>query len=55
MHSEDNCNSDGNYDKDVPLEDQTVLYEFGQDDYGNTVLLLRYPDSEASAFYPQDE
>lgn len=55
MHSEDNCNSDGNYDKDAPLDEETVLYELGQDDYGNLVLLLRYPDGEASAFYPQDE
>lgn len=40
MRSEDNCNEQYNYEKDVPLEPQYFLWELDQDDYGTPVLNL---------------
>jgi hypothetical protein len=51
MHSEDNCNASGNYDKNIPLEEETLIYELGTDEYGNEVLWMRGPDTEPSAFH----
>ncbi|HZN98854.1 MAG TPA: hypothetical protein VFB61_14060 [Gemmatimonadales bacterium] len=55
MHSEDNCNESGNYDKDIPLEEETIIYQPGEDDYGNPVLYLQSPDGEPTAFHPQTD
>ena len=58
MHSEDSgvdhCPAGGNYDKDIEKEDEVLIYEFGQDDYGNEVLYLRNPDTTASPFRPME-
>jgi hypothetical protein len=54
MHSEDNCNESGNYDKPIEKEDETLFYELGQDDYGYEVLWMRGPDTEPSAFHRED-
>jgi hypothetical protein len=37
----------------IPKSDETLIYELAQDEQGNLVLKLRYPDSGFSAFYPQ--
>jgi hypothetical protein len=54
MHSEDTCNASGNYDKTIPLETETLIWELGQDEMGNAALYLRGPDTTPSAFYPRD-
>jgi hypothetical protein len=40
MTSEDNCNAENNYEKNLPLEPSSVTWQFGTDDYGLTVLNL---------------
>lgn len=54
MHSEDNCNASGNYDKDIPLEEETLIYQLGTDEYGQEVLRIRGPATDPSAFHRAD-
>lgn len=40
MTSEDNCNAENNYEKTLPLEPSSVMWQFGTDDFGLVVLNL---------------
>lgn len=51
IHSEDNCVASSNYDRAIPLENETLIWELGKDEYNNTVLWLRYPNTGFSDFY----
>jgi hypothetical protein len=51
IHSEDDCSEDGNYDHELPADDETLLWQRTTDEYGD-VLLLRGPDTSFSAFRP---
>ena len=53
MHSEDTCSEDGNYDKQLPPDDETLIWVRTSDEYGE-VLLLRAPDTDFSLFRPMD-
>ncbi|HSR91405.1 MAG TPA: hypothetical protein VLK88_08870 [Gemmatimonadales bacterium] len=52
MKSEDNCRSEWNYEKDIGKDPETIYWEFGKDDWGGDALLLKYANTDASAFYP---
>lgn len=51
IKSEDNCVAENNYEKADELQNETIFWEFGQDEYGNEVLWMRYETSDPSAFY----
>lgn len=51
IHSEDTCSASGNYERDLPLEDETLYWTRSDDAYGE-VLLLRGPDTSWSLFRP---
>jgi len=51
IKSVDNCVEEYNYDKPDELQNETILWEIGVDDYGNEVLWLRYETGDPSAFY----
>lgn len=51
IHSEDSCSESGNYERDLPLEDETLHWTRSDDEYGE-VLLLRGPDTSWSLFRP---
>ncbi len=53
VHGEDSCAPSSNCDRPVPLINETLIWEFGKDEYGNTVLWLRFPDTGFSDFYRQ--
>jgi len=52
MKSEDNCGSEWNYEKNIGKDPETIYWEFGKDDWGGDALLLKYANTDASAFYP---
>jgi hypothetical protein len=49
--SEDNCLADNNYVRDLPAEDETLIWQRSTDEFGE-VLLLRGPATEFSTFRP---
>jgi hypothetical protein len=51
MHSEDSCVAENNYDRDLPPDDETIIWERTTDQYGDA-LLLRSPSSGFSVFRP---
>lgn len=51
IHSEDDCSDDGNYDRDLPLDHETLYWMRSTDPYGE-VLMLRGPDTAWSLFRP---
>ena len=53
IHSEDTCSADGNYDRDLPADDETLYWSRVSDAYGE-VLMLRGPDTSWSAFRPME-
>jgi hypothetical protein len=53
IHSEDSCSADGNYERELPPDDETLLWVRTSDEYGE-VLMLRAPDSAWSVFRPMD-
>jgi hypothetical protein len=54
VKSTDSCVEANNYERaDNALEDATLIWRFGPDDYGYMKLWLRYPDSGASPFRPE--
>ena len=54
MHSEDTCNESGNYDKSIPLEDETLIWEAGVEESGDPVVYIRGPETTPSAFHHPD-
>ena len=54
IHSEDSCSADGNYDRDLPTDDETLYWARANDTYGE-VLMLRGPDTSWSPFRPMDQ
>jgi hypothetical protein len=53
IHSEDSCAADGDDDRDLPPDDEVLLWHRTADEYGD-VLFLRSPTSGYSAFRPSD-
>ena len=51
MHSEDSCVTEYNYDKQLPPDDETLIWTRTTDEYGD-VLLLRGPTTDVSVFRP---
>lgn len=51
IKSTDTCVSDNNYEKADQLNQETVLWELGTDDYGNSTLYLGNPNGKPSAFH----
>ena len=51
MHSEDTCSEASNYDKQLPPDDETLIWVRTSDEYGD-VLMLRSPDTGYSVFRP---
>jgi hypothetical protein len=51
MHSEDTCSESGNYDKQLPADDETLIWVRTSDEYGDE-LMLRAPDTDYSIFRP---
>ncbi len=51
MHSEDTCSESDNYDKQLPADDETLIWVRTSDEYGD-VLMLRAPDTDYSIFRP---
>jgi hypothetical protein len=49
--SEDNCLQDNNYVRELPADDETIIWERSIDEFGE-VLLLRGPEKEFSTFRP---
>jgi hypothetical protein len=49
--SEDNCLQDNNYVRELPADDETIIWERSTDEFGD-VLLLRGPATEFSTFRP---
>jgi hypothetical protein len=53
IHSEDTCAADNNYERALPPDDETLIWERTSDEYGE-LLLLRGPATGYSAFRPMD-
>ena len=51
IKSYDTCVQANNYEKPDEVKTETVLWELGQDEFGNEVLRLRYPDGNPSTFH----
>jgi hypothetical protein len=51
MHSEDTCSESGNYDRQLPADDETLIWVRTSDEYGDE-LMLRAPDTDYSIFRP---
>lgn len=51
IHSEDTCSQEGNYQRELAHDDETLYWARSDDTYGD-VLLLRGPDSSWSLFRP---
>ncbi|MFN8619683.1 MAG: hypothetical protein U0869_02905 [Chloroflexota bacterium] len=51
MHSEDACVDANNYDRELPPDDDTIIWERTTDQYGE-VLMLRGPNTAFSPFRP---
>jgi hypothetical protein len=51
IHSEDSCSADGNYERDLPPDGETLSWARTTDEYGD-VLMLRGPDTAWSLFRP---
>jgi hypothetical protein len=54
IKSIDNCVESNNYEKPDQLKSETLLWEYGQDEYGVETLWLRSPDSGPSAFHHEE-
>ena len=52
IHSEDSCSADGNFERDLPTDGETLSWARASDTYGE-VLMLR-PDTSRSPFRPMD-
>jgi hypothetical protein len=53
IRSEDSCSADGNYERDLSRDDETLFWSRSTDEYGG-LLLLRGPDTSWSLFRPMD-
>jgi hypothetical protein len=53
IDSQDSCSADGNYQRDLPADDETLYWVRSSDEYGE-VLMLRGPDTSWSLFRPMD-
>ena len=53
IDSQDSCSADGNYQRDLPTDDETLYWVRASDEYGE-VLMLRGPDTSWSLFRPMD-
>lgn len=53
IHSEDSCVDDGNYERELPPDDETLHWVRSSDEFGE-VLLLRGPDTAWSLFRPME-
>ncbi len=51
IHSEDSCVDDGNYERDLPSDDETLYWSRSTDAYGE-VLLLRGPETSWGLYRP---
>jgi hypothetical protein len=51
MHSEDTCVAEYNYDRELPPDDETLIWTRTTDEYGDA-LLLRSPTTEVTVFRP---
>jgi len=51
IRSEDDCSDAGNYERDLPLDGETLSWFRSADEYGE-VLLLRAPETSWSLFRP---
>jgi hypothetical protein len=51
-HSISDCHPEWNYTKPISKDPETIYWQFGDDGYGSTALLLAYANTGASAFYP---
>lgn len=51
MHSDDACIAANDYDRDLPPDDETIIWDRTTDEYGDA-LLLRGPDTAFSVFRP---
>jgi hypothetical protein len=54
IDSQDSCVADGNYRRDLPLDDETLYWARSSDAYGE-VLMLRGPDTSWSLFRPMEQ
>ncbi len=53
IHSEDSCVEAGNYERDLPPDDETLYWVRSSDAYGD-VLMLRGPGTSWSVFRPME-
>lgn len=51
MHSEDTCVAEYNYDRELPPDDETLIWTRTTDQYGDA-LLLRGPTTDVTVFRP---
>jgi hypothetical protein len=51
VHGESTCSSTSTYTKPGPMDDETLIWDWDHDQYGNTYLLLRWPTTTYSQFH----
>ena len=52
LHSMSDCHPEWNYTKQISKDPETIYWQFGDDGYGGTALLLAYANTGASGFCP---
>jgi hypothetical protein len=51
VYGEDECNPSNDYQRRGPTDEETLIWDWEQDEYGNVYLDLRYPNTNFSAFH----